>query len=234
VTRPARTGAACALALVLLLPACGSDDPDGAAPTGPASSEPAAESSTSAPPDGSTSTSAPPEPVQTLTGAAFSGYVDVAQEVVAWRLPCTDPEIVPVPDAVTMGTAERFLLDDGSASTLRQVAVFATPDEAATAADALGSFAREQCEGEVESAPGVVMSTTTVETLDVGAQGLLVDSVAEDGAAATAIFRRGNAVALVHAGGSPEYPQGRTPAEDVRSGADDLFEQLCGYEQGAC
>ncbi len=98
-----------------------------------------------------------------------------------------------VPDAVTMGTAEKDLLPDGAAGVVRQVAVFASADAASAAADELGTYAREQCPDES------VTSTTEVADLDVGTQGLVVDTVAEDGGSTTALLRRGNAVALVQA-----------------------------------
>ena len=133
-----------------------------------------------------------------------------------------------VPDAVTMGTAEKELLPEGAAGVVRQVAVFASADAASAAADELGTFAREQCPDDS------VMSTTEVETLDVGAQGLVVDTVAEDGGSTTALLRRGNAVALVQAFAAPEYREGSTPAADARTGARDVFEQLCEYDQAGC
>ena len=207
----------------LLLTACTGDEPVAGDPTTSQAPAPSAGGS-SAPAD---TTSPPPEPVLTLAGAPFSGYVDVRQEVVAWRLVCSEA-LVMVPDAVTMGTAQKELLPDEVAFVVRQVAVFASADAASAAADELGTYASEQCPDES------LMSTTEVEDLDVGTQGLVVDTTAEDGASTTALMRRGNAVALVQAVAAPEYPSGRSPADDARAGARDVFEQLCGYDQAGC
>ena len=211
------------LAVGLLLTACTGDGPVAGDTTTSQAPTPSTGKS-SAPPDATTS---PPEPVLTLAGAPFSGYVDVRQEVVEWRLACSQV-LEMVPDAVTMGTAQKELLPNELAFVVRQVAVFASADAASAAADELGTYAREQCPDDS------VMSTTQVGELDVGTQGLVVDTTAEDGASTTALLRRGNAVALVQAVAAPEYPEGRSPADDARAGARDLFEQLCGYDQAGC
>ncbi|GAB4065555.1 hypothetical protein GCM10028777_15300 [Angustibacter speluncae] len=138
-----------------------------------------------------------------------------------------------MPPALTMGSSEREL-EGGEALVARQVAIFSSVEEAVAAADQLGGTVRELCPGPYEPQPGFVASTTTVTDLDVGAQGFLVDTTAEDGVNATAVLRRGNAVALVQASGTPAYPAGRTPAQDATEGARDVFAQLCEYEQGGC
>ena len=211
------------VAVALLLTACTGDEPVAGGTTTQAPTTPT--TGTSSAPPGTTSSA--PEPVLTLAGAPFSGYVDVRQEVVEWRLACSEVLVV-VPDAVTMGTVEKDLLAGGGAGVVRQVAVFASADAASAAADELGTYAREQCPDASET------STTEVAALDVGAQGLVVDTVAEDGGSSTALLRRGNAVALVQAFAAPEYREGSTPAADARAGALDLFEQLCGYDQAGC
>lgn len=168
----------------------------------------------------------------TLLEAPFSGYPDVREDVVAWSLQCPpDFDGVVPPRATTMGTAQNDLTDQ--AITIRQVAVFASAEDATLAADELGRYART-CAGEYEPQPGFVASTSTVQPLDTGEQGLLIDTVAEDSTSATAILRRGTAVALVSASALPPYPGGRSAAEDVRAAAASIFQQLCPYEQNTC
>lgn len=229
---PARSTTAALVVAASLLAGCGSGGDDAA---DGATGSPGA--STGSPTSGSASASAPapstPEPVTSLASEPFSGYRDVDQTVAAWRLSCPPDFAEIVPPALTMGTAEREL-EGGEALVARQVAIFSTVDDAVAAADQLGGTVRERCPGPYEPQPGFVASTTTVTDLDIGAQGFLVDTTAEDGVNATAVLRRGNAVALVQASGTPAYPAGRTPAQDAADGARDVFAQLCEYEQEGC
>lgn len=212
---------------------------------GPATSP--SESITSSPADVGTPSSAPASTVatdgptssdaggvpSTLLSAPFSGYADVREEVVAWSLECPpDFEGVVPQRATAMGTAREDL--DAESFTLRQVAVFDSAEDAVQAAGELGRYAQEQCAGQYEPQPGFITSRSTVEPLDTGAQGLLVDTAAEDYVAATAVLRRGTAVALVTVSALPPYPGGRSAAEDVRAAAPALYEQLCRYERNAC
>lgn len=221
--------------LVLSVIGCGADD-DGSAGVSP-SSNGGVESSTSPPsPSGGTPepTQEPEsEPVTTLTGAPFSGYRGVEQEVVGWRLTCPPDFAEPVPDAVTMGTASRDLADR-TAQAVRQVAIFADVGAAVAAADALGAQARDSCAGEYEPMDDFVASRTTVQTLEVGAQGVVLDTTAEDSTSSTAVFRRGNAVALVAVSKGAVAAQDVDPAVLARQGATELFVQLCAYDQSGC
>ncbi|MEJ5945629.1 hypothetical protein WDZ17_10030 [Pseudokineococcus basanitobsidens] len=168
-----------------------------------------------------------------LVEAPFSGYDDIREEVVAWSLECPpDFDGVVPQQATTMGTAGQEL--DAEAFTRRQVAVFDSVADAEQAAEEIGRYAREQCAGEYEPQPGFVASSSTVEPLEAGEQAFLVDTTAEDSSFATALLRRGTAVALVSASSGPEYPQGRSAVEDVRAAVPSLHEQLCRYEDGAC
>lgn len=151
----------------------------------------------------------------------------------AWSLECPPDFEAPVPErAATMGTARRDL--ESESFTIRQVAVFDSAEDAAAAAEALGRYAQEECAGEYEPQPGFVASRSTVQPLDSGDQGVLVDTVAEDNTSATAVLRRGTAVALVKAAALPPYPGGRSAVEDVRTAVPLVFEQLCRYEEDAC
>ncbi|WP_380163993.1 hypothetical protein [Jannaschia sp. R86511] len=211
-------------------PTASTDPTDAAAPTAPGTPLPQPSAAgTDTPSTDAPSTDAPPT---TLLEAPFSGYPDVQEDVVTWELLCPpDFDGVVPPGATTMGTAQNDLTDQGL--TIRQVAVFASAEQAALAADELGRYART-CAGEYEPQPGFVASSSTVQPLDTGEQGLLVDTVAEDSVSATAILRRGSAVALVSASALPPYPGGRSAAEDVRAAATSMFGQLCPYEQNAC
>lgn len=196
---------------------------------------------------GGTSSAPPPSPTATsgptpaaagavptgLVEAPFSGYGDVGEGVVAWSLECPPDFEGVVPQQVTaMGTARQDL--DAEAFTERQVAVFGSVEQAEQAAEEVGRYAREQCAGEYEPQPGFVASRSTVEALETGEQAFLVDTVAEDSTSATALLRRGTAVALVRAAATPTYPEGRSAVEDVRAAVPALHEQLCRYEQDAC
>ena len=247
-------------AAVLLLPACsGGDEPESAPTTSSASASPSSSPSSSAttdepspsaevtapspsddpvptPPPAETEGGGGPPPgsssaVTTLDDDVFSGYAAAGRAVVAWDLSCEGESLVPS-TAVAMGTA-RQALDDGQiagdAGTARQVAVFGTVDEAVAAADELFALA-QRCEGEQRQGD-FVYGQVDVSPLEIGAQGVLVDAVFEDGESATAAFRRGNAVGLVGAFGAPEYPAGRSALRDARAGAQALFSQMESYER---
>lgn len=200
-----------------------------------------ASGTSSAPPPSSPSPTATSELTPAGTGAVptglvqapFSGYGDPTEEVVAWSLQCPpDFEGVLPEQATAMGTARQDL--DAEAFTERQVAVFGSVEEAEQAAEEVSRYAREQCAGEYEPQPGFVASRSTVQALETGEQAFLVDTVAEDNTSATAVLRRGTAVALVRAAATPTYPEGRSAVEDVRAAVPGLHEQLCRYEQDAC
>ena len=198
------------VAVALLLTACTGDEPV-AGDTTTDQAPPPSTGESSAPPDATTS---PPEPVLTLVGAPFSGYVDVRQEVVEWRLACSEV-LEMVPDAVTMGTAEKELLPDGAAGVVRQVAVFASADAASAAADELGTYAREQCPDDS------VMSTTEVgdprrRGAGAGRRHRRGGRRQHDGAAAPR--QRGRAGAGVRRAGVPgrEHARRRRPCRRAR------------------
>ena len=180
-----------------------------------------------------------PETVPTaLDTDVFSGYDDVERGVRSWLVRCPR-DLAPdalgeVPtSAVAMGTASQVLDAEGViARSGRQVAVFASVDEAVVAADALGAYVRS-CDREYEPMPGFVARTQTVSTAPVGTQGVQVDAVREDGDDTFVAFRRGTAVGLVQSSGI-DFPEGRSAGGDATAGARALFRQMCTYEQGAC
>ena len=180
-----------------------------------------------------------PETVPTaLDTDVFSGYQDVSRGVVAWEPLCPrdfGPEGVGVTPsaAVAMGTASDQLEPEGViARSGRQVAVFGSVDDAVAAADALGAYVRS-CAETYEPMPGFVTWRGAVGTSPVGAQGVLLDVVREDGDDTFVFFRRGTAVGLVSSSGI-DYPEGRSSEGDATAGAQDLFRQMCTYERGAC
>ena len=246
-----RSTTALALAALLGLAACASDDEPEAASSatserstadasGSASADPSSSGDASASPSGTDAAASPSpddgagssataEPSATGEGGTptslqpgvFAGYATVDEGVVPWIVECPDV-LVPEP-ATAMGTASQPVGRESEAR--RQVAVFREVAAAVNAGRDLAAQVRACAEP-----PSDPEDKVDASPLDVGADGALVYGGVDSGFG-TAVFRRGTAVGLVDL--SVSIRDLDLGPEVLRNSAQDLFDALCVYDEGA-